>query len=564
MSGNSPNPDASSLPYGVQTFAKLRGEDMIYVDKTRFLLDLIRLRGTVFCARPRRFGKSLTVSTLEAFFSGRKDLFRGLAAEEYLNSPDFRPRPVIHLDMSAVAGSPGREILDAKIRNLLKSESKKHGVPFEGVDASDAFRSLLENITLTVGEKAVLLIDEYDAPVLAIAQKAKPFRDEQLLDQTRDVMRSFYSQIKASEKYIDFTFITGVSKFSRMGVFSSLNNINDISLSPDYAAFMGYTHEELEENFSPFIERVAEKFGVTQEEMLEQIRAHYNGFSFDGETLLYNPFSTLGFFSTMQFGNYWMESGSGSFIREFLKDKKLTVDQFRGMPVDEDFARVPGEIEKTSPEGFLYQAGYLTLRKRGEDDYRLDYPNFEVLSAISAFFLKNILTEADENPYYTSKVRSCLNRRDVPSLVEEFDRMFASVSFLDYYQAVKNKLGENFYRAMIQVFLNGAGVMTRSEEHNNMGRADIVAAWGKNTLVIEMKAAADEASAARMAGEGMEQMKARGYGNRYAEPILLSLAIDSKKRGIGAWLSEDTRLSTREDRTEALEDGESDDLRPSW
>jgi hypothetical protein len=291
--------------------------------------------------------------------------------------------------------------------------------------------------------------------------------------------------------------------------------------------------------------------------MLEQIRAHYKGFSFDGETLVYNPFSTLGFFTTMEFDNYWVKSGSLSFIREFLKERKLTIDQFKGMGITKDFADAPGEIEKTSPAGFLYQTGYLTIRKDDDGEFNLDYPNFEVLSALSAFFLENAFPTFEEEQKSLRNVRVLLERRDLPGLVEEFNRMYASVSYLDYIQAERKEYGESFYRAMLHVFLNGAGIMTHPEEHNNRGRVDIVAVKGKRVLVIEMKMAPSGKAAEAAATGGMSQMRAREYGNRYLNPMLLSLAVDLENRRIGAWKAEDTAAGREE------EDPEEDGARPS-
>jgi hypothetical protein len=380
------------------------------------------------------------------------------------------------------------------------------------------------------------LVDEYDAPVLNAIQEPKSIKNKRFIDQTRKVMRGFYTIIKAADAFTDFVFLTGISKFSRMGVFSSLNNINDISLDPEYAALMGYTQKELLDNFTPFVEKVAKKFGEKPEKMTERIADHYNGFSFDGETFVYNPFSTLGFFFKEKFKNFWVESGSTSFIREFFKDKKLTIEQFKDLPVSEDFVSAPGEIEKTSPEGFLYQSGYLSLRKRSDPGYVLDYPNFEVLSALSAFFLENII--GNEATLAMFNVVKHFRERNATGLVKEFKRMFSAITYSDCYQTEKHKFGESFYRPILQTFLHGAGISTRPEEHNNMGRADLVAAYNDQVIIFELKMAKNAASSKSAATKGMEQMRLRKYGNCYENPLLLSLAIDEKQRNIGAWIAE--------------------------
>ncbi|MDR2076907.1 MAG: AAA family ATPase [Desulfovibrio sp.] len=263
------------LPVGVQVFETLRHRNAVYVDKTGYFPGLESQGQVVFCARPRRFGKTLTVTALDAFYSGKKDLFRGLAAEEHLHSPAFTPRPVINLDMSAAGDCATIDILNENIMNALGYNALRNNVALKGSNATGAFFSLINDVGLSTGRKAVILIDEYDAPVLNLVQRGKAARDERLIDQTRSLMRGFYAQIKAAEAHIDFTFITGVSKFSRMGVFSSLNNVTDISLEEKYGTFMGYTQEELEANFAPHIEDMAKRMGIGEDVLLRQMmRAH--------------------------------------------------------------------------------------------------------------------------------------------------------------------------------------------------------------------------------------------------------------------------------------------------
>ncbi|MDR1111640.1 MAG: AAA family ATPase, partial [Deltaproteobacteria bacterium] len=384
---------ANGLPLlktGTSSFRKIRAEHRLYVDKTMYIPELINKGDVIFLSRPRRFGKSLTVSTLDSFFTGEKDLFRGLAAEKFMKSQEFVPKPVINLVMSRPSGSDSKEKLENGILTELRLNAKRYGVSLRGSDPADAFLELIREIKEVCSKNAVLLIDEYDAPVIKIVQNPGLSKIKDLLEDTRTVMSNFYSKIKDEDANLDFVFITGVTKFSRMGVFSTLNNIKDISLLPEFAALAGFTQEELENNFKPFIGRTADALDLGENVLLDKIRDYYDGFSFDGETRLYNPFSTMNFFGDMEFNNYWMESGSNTLLREMLRDKGLTVDQFKDLPVDKNFARSPGEIEKTPAHGFLYQAGYLTLRKKTDSSYALDYPNFEVLSSMSRLFIDNL------------------------------------------------------------------------------------------------------------------------------------------------------------------------------
>ncbi|MDR1313344.1 MAG: AAA family ATPase, partial [Deltaproteobacteria bacterium] len=381
--------DLPVLPLGMASFENLRGKQAVYVDKTKYITDLESAGQFVFCARPRRFGKSLTVTTLDAFYSGRIDLFQGLAAEKDMRSPYFVACPVVRLDMSAVAGSDSKETLQDVIMDRLGIVAERHQVSLRGANCSNAFSHLIRDVHKASGQKAVILLDEYDAPVINLVGRDKLAYDKNLLVNTRIVMQDFYTQIKVEEDHIKFAFITGVTKFSKMGVFSRLNNLRDISLYPDFSTFMGYTHEELQTYFAPFISTTALQLKMTEEGLLKKLKEYYDGFSFDGKNEVYNPFSVISFFAEKEFGNFWMESGSNTVVRKYLRDKALTVDQFLDQEINYSQARAPGEIDATSPAGFLYQSGYLTLRAKAGGAYLLDYPNREVREAISTLFMEN-------------------------------------------------------------------------------------------------------------------------------------------------------------------------------
>ncbi|MDR0620936.1 MAG: AAA family ATPase, partial [Deltaproteobacteria bacterium] len=408
------------LPLGTSEFKKIRVKGRKYVDKTKYIPLLKEYGDVLFFARPRRFGKSLAISTMDSFFSGDKDLFKGLAAEEIMNSPDFVPRPVIRLTMSAPSGSKSADILEKNIIFALTKIADRHEVTPRGVDAADTFWNLIRDVKkANKNNNVVLLIDEYDAPVIKVIQDPGLSKIGGLLEDTRTVVSNFYSKIKDLDEDLDFVFITGVTKFSRMGVFSALNNLKDISLLPGLASFVGFTQEELENNFRPFIRQTAEKFQLSEPELLAKIQEYYNGFSFDGKMRLYNPQSMLNFFKDMEFDNYWMKSGSKTLIREMMKDKNLMVELFSGLQVTRDFVNEPGEIDNTSPEGFLYQAGYLTLRKDPdfESSYFLDYPNFEVRSSMSKLFMDIVFRSERNADDASRKLKEHFDAGDVAGFV---------------------------------------------------------------------------------------------------------------------------------------------------
>ncbi|MDR1314743.1 MAG: AAA family ATPase, partial [Deltaproteobacteria bacterium] len=427
--------DLPVLPLGLANFQDIRKKRAVYVDKTKYIADLENIGKFVFCARPRRFGKSLTVNMLDAFYSGRKDLFLGLAAEKEMDSPDFAACPVIRLDMSAAAGSDSKEILQDGIMDRLGIMAERHQVSLRGTNCANAFSRLIRDVHKASGQEAVLLLDEYDAPVINLIGRDKLAYDKNLVADTRIVMQDFYTQIKVEEEHIKLAFITGVTKFSRMGMLSKLNNLLDFSLFPEFSAFMGYTHEELMTYFAPFITHTARVLRMSEEGLLNKLKDYYEGFSFDGENEVYNPFSVLSFFKAKEFGNFWMGSGSNTIVRKYLRDKSLTVDQFPGQEMDYSDATQPGEIDATSPAGFLYQSGYLTLRAKKGGAYLLDYPNNEVRESISKLFLQNLNTDWGTIGKSGRELSDQLASGDIVGMVRVFIKLLAGICYYDHLDA---------------------------------------------------------------------------------------------------------------------------------
>ena len=368
------------LPIGIQTFDEIRNEGYLYVDKTKYLIDLIDRGKAYFLSRPRRFGKSLTVSTLDALFSGKRELFKGLYAEEFCGRPEYKTYPVIRLDMSGLTTNEGGTALRASMLRQIKENSRRLVVDFEDSAPGDAFSSLMKRAAEKYETGAVVLVGEYDSPILRFLHLPERARE------IRETLHDFYMQIKSADASLRFVFITGISKFSKMGIFSALNNLKDISMKDEYATMLGYTEGELLSYFDGYIDQAGARLGKNRDETISQIRDYYDGFSFDGENRLYNPFSTLNFFDDAKFRNYWFESGTPSALVEYVKRHDLEVESFRGLRTDDEFTAV-AEIENASPESFLYQSGYLSVLKREERELVLDYPNMEVLSSVAKLFL---------------------------------------------------------------------------------------------------------------------------------------------------------------------------------
>jgi hypothetical protein len=522
------------LPIGIQTFEEIRNENYLYVDKTKYLIDLIDAGKTYFLSRPRRFGKSLTVSTFDALFSGKRELFHGLYAEEFFQRPDYAIHPVVKLDMSRLAVKQGIDGIFPSITRQLKRNAERHGVELSEGLPHDVFGELLVSIAKKKGA-AVVLVDEYDKPILDLLDRP----DES--EKVRDILRDFYTQIKSEDESLRFVFMTGISKFSKMGVFSAMNNLKDISMKGEYATMLGYTEDEMSRYFKDYIEKTAVTMRKSQEEVVVQMRDYYDGFSFDGKTRLYNPFSTLNFFDDAMFKNYWFETGTPSFLAKYMKDRCLTVEQFRGIEASLNFASAPGEIEDATAASFLYQSGYLSLRPGRVLEYSLDYPNREVLVSMSSLLTANILGDRGAADASVSALRNALEKGDASGIVREFNRLLAKIPYDDYTASNKENFdirypgtnfGEWLYRSTLLSYLYGAELRVEAELHGHRGRADMVVECGGRVWVMELKVAKKGEDAGKLAEAALSQILEMGYAAPFENAESLGLAIDHERRRI--------------------------------
>ena len=376
------------LPIGIQSFEKIRTKNYLYVDKTKQILKLIESGECYFLSRPRRFGKSLTISTLEAMFKGKAELFKGLYAEEWVKEQSKHPYGVIRLDMgNLTAYKNGDELNDSLVFYLSRFiKRNKLDILLDSKNAGKLFLEIISELYDKFGS-VVVLIDEYDKPMTDNIDNLEK------ANEMREILRPFYGLLKDLDE-VSFIMFTGVSKFSKAGVFSGLNNLKDISLFEKYGDIVGYTQKELEDNFGDWIEKNSKEMSLSREELLNKIKRYYDGFSFDGKVRVYNPFSVLNFFDEGRFRNYWYVSGLPSFLVKYFKKHGITnPDKFRHVEVESNFAD-EHEIESSTCESFLYQAGYLTIEKwesKGDKEIlTLDYPNLEVLGSINSLYLKDI------------------------------------------------------------------------------------------------------------------------------------------------------------------------------
>ncbi len=405
------------------TFRNIIEGGFLYVDKTRYLYDLIRhASGIYFLLRPRRFGKSLTVSTLEEVFGGNKELFRGLWL--YESDYSWQVFPVIRLDFSrntVQSAAKLEEVIDYYLAKLARAA----GITLLGIDYQTRFEDLIEQLARTNG-KVVILVDEYDKPILDNIENIEEAK------RIRDLLKAFYTVIKAADQYIRFVFITGISKFSRVGIFSGMNNLDDISMDARFATMLGITDKELRTSFSEHIVSFAQKENMTEQALLDKIRTWYNGFYFvGGSQRIYNPFSVLQLFGKQHFANYWLETGTPTFLIKLIKERQYDIEPFEHLELTQlGFSTY--EIESLALIPLLFQTGYLTIkdfRREGDSEvYTLSYPNAEVKNAFLAFLLSAYNeTEVALSETHLHRLLTAVRRHDLPEFFATLDVFFANV-----------------------------------------------------------------------------------------------------------------------------------------
>ena len=490
------------LPIGIQTFENIRLNNYLYVDKTKQILNLINHGECYFLSRPRRFGKSLTLSTIEAMFKGQSELFKGLYAEEWVKEQSKNPNPVIKLDIGALSGYKNSDELNEYLIENINAFLYVNDLNIPLKKSADV---LLFNVIVELYKqfgKVVVLIDEYDKPITDNISNLKK------AEEMREILRSFYLVLKSSSQYLKFVMITGVSKFSKVGVFSGLNNLNDISMGEDYSDIVGYTQQELEDNFGDWIEKVSQKLSMSREELLKNVKLYYDGFSFDGITRLYNPFSVLNFFSKGDFRNYWYNSAMPSFLVKYLKSHKIKEPkEYIQKKVFEDFVN-SREIENATVESFLYQAGYLTIAEKKGSLITLDYPNEEVRSSMDQLFLENFYNV--EGPAFSDNIWMALENNDLKEAVNIFNEVLKGIPYDDY----PNR-DEAWYRTLFVMLLRVIGITYFAEVHNYKGRSDVVILLKNKVIILEFKFAKNSRQVSKMRKLGEEQIKNRDYASPY-------------------------------------------------
>ena len=515
-----------TLPIGIQSFEMLRKRGHLYVDKTARLMELVS-SDRCFLSRPRRFGKSLTLSTLDAMFQGKAELFKGLAAEAWVAEQARHPCPVLCLSMARGRSMEGVRGFDISLYNDLMVLGRKQGLPMLRKDtegALGAFKDVLEGL-YDQGGPVVVLIDEYDKPIL------DKIGDLEAAEAMREALRSFYTVLKDYDSYLRFVMLTGISKFTKTGVFSAMNNLDDISMDWQFGDIVGYTQEELEADFAGWIDDASGKMGFSRQELLMRMKDYYDGFCFDGRTRLYNPFSVMQCLGKARFSNYWYDSGSPSFIVSYMQRHNIhDPEAYRHLKVAWEFAGSQ-EIERAKPESFLYQAGYLTIESAEEQELTLDYPNREVLDSISRLYLDNVY-RVEGFTALGSNLWRALKEGNIEGAVKLYNTALAGIPYQDF-----TRQNESLYRSLFLMLLRGAGVTAQGEVPTNRGRSDVLVLFPSRAVVLEFKLARSAGEIARLQTEGRKQIEEKGYSKPYdgegRSVTTAVIVIDAEKHEAG-------------------------------
>lgn len=512
-------------PIGIQTFSDIIEGGYIYVDKTRYVWRLVSQGKFYFLSRPRRFGKSLLLSTIEAFFRGRRDLFKGL----YIDSCqwDWAEYPVFHLALNG-QDYTSVESLDETLHNNMDIWERQYGLPSSShpVSVSTRFFNCIFNVYQRTSKRVVILIDEYDQPLLHNIEQGK----EELHTTLREHLQAFFSVMKAQDRYIKFAMLTGVSRFSKVSVFSGLNNLNDISLDTEVNAICGISETEVTESFRESILQMAETNGMTAADVRARLRREYDGYRFArrGEGI-YNPFSLLNAFDKKDFRHYWMASGTPSFLIRILESRDWDLSGISGATVSE--SEIMGSDRyMTDPIPMLFQSGYLTIAGYDEefDEYTLDYPNEEVAEGFNNDLLRAYSCRKDADIVIKRLVRD-VRKGDAESFMKAVESLLSDIP---YDQILDREL---HYENMLYLVMKLMGFYTYTEYRTSEGRVDMVVTTDRYVYVMEFKLHGTPR-------EAIDQIKERGYVkpfvNQGKQIVMIGASFNDRRRNLDSWLIE--------------------------
>ena len=508
-------------PIGIQTFSEIRERNYLYIDKTQYLVDFIdKGYKYVFLSRPRRFGKSLFASMIHAYYEGRKDLFEGLAMGEY--EKDWVKHPVLHFDMSG-AKHMDKDMLERYLADMLTDQEAVFGYKSEKQDPNIRLKDLVVTANRLTGRKVALIIDEYDAPLLDVVH------EELNLVALRRAMQNFYSPIKSLDPYLEFVFLTGITKFAQLSIFSELNNLFNISMYDQYSAICGISSEELHTQMQPDVERLAEHLHLSVDETFERLKRKYDGYHFSKNSEdVYNPFSLIKALASGDIGDYWFDSGTPTYIIKLLQKYNVGLRDLTGQDAGvSDFDVSPENMTTALP--LLYQSGYLTIKHYDPmiDLYTLGYPNEEVHTGMVRSLAANYLTPAEgTNSSFVIKFVKAVIADDMEQALTLMRAYLAGVSY-----RLSNKTERDVQTIFYLVF-SLIGSFIKVEEESAHGRADVVITLPSVVYVMELKFDGSADAALRQIDEKGYLIPYTADGKRL---VKVGVNYSSEERTITEW-----------------------------
>ncbi|MDE7346719.1 MAG: ATP-binding protein [Muribaculaceae bacterium] len=505
--------DELRYPIGIQTFSKIIEEGYAYVDKTAYIKPLLSQGQFLFLSRPRRFGKSLMLSTLEAYFEGQRGLFKGLAADSM--DLDWTPSPVLRFDFTAENFSLENG-LESLLRRLLREYEEQYGMTRVADTVAGRFSQLIRKVTEQTGRKVVILIDEYDKPLLDIED------NKELFEKNQRTLKSFYGNLKAMDRYIRFTFITGVARFSKVSIFSDLNNLKDISMADDYSDICGWSENELVGKFRPGIETLAKKRKEAFEDTLRAMREYYDGYMFtEVGSRLYNPFSVLNALDLKRIDPYWFQTGTPTFLARRVRKLGTFPPDINGKMCTREQLLEVG-LNSSNPIPLMFQTGYLTIADYHEEAnlYELRFPNREVEIGFYQQLLPIYAPDTTDpfSPFSFTLFKMDLVEGRIQDFMERLATLLKDLPGEDH--------NESTYRAVTYLLTVLCGTPAIAEHHGYKGRSDIEVKTGKYIYVFEFKYN-------KSVREAMDQISSRDYAGRYTmdpRKVFLIAANFNEKR----------------------------------
>ena len=515
------------LPIGIQDFEDLRTRGCIYVDKTALIYKLATEGKPYFLSRPRRFGKSLLLSTMEAYFLGKKELFKGLAIETL--EKEWIEYPVLKISFGA-DNYPDLESLKSALNLQLSDYEKLYDIKVEDRRFAPRFTNIIKGIVNQTGKKLVILIDEYDKPILDALYT-------EFEEQNRQELRSFYSPLKDSDKYIRFLFITGITKVSHVNIFSGLNQLNDISLNQDFSTICGVSETELEKYFLPEIQALAEKQGLSVAETKNKLAEMYDGYHFAYESEgIYNPFCLLKCFYEKMFGSYWFESGTPSFLVKTLQNQPLELEHLINGRIATENQFKNYDPDSKNMLAVVYQSGYLTIKDFEKEMrfYTLDFPNREVEEGfLDVLLQKFVSVPYDDVGLEINNLRIALKNCNINKVLS-----IIKAAIADLPTVVKKSMCENYYESVTHLMFRMTGMRVVSELQSVAGRSDVVVATKDSVFIFELKMDKGRPFE-EVAEDALAQIDANGYCDRFAvsgkKMFKVGVVFSSEGKGMVGW-----------------------------